>query len=127
LADAEYHMSIYLSREIRRRFEELKEDRNGKSAGNSEFVRNLQHRLGMGLDQMITVLNDLEESLDAQDSESILKQEPLIDALVDFLDREIDTAERSRSPKPHGIRIQELKAWRESTSRLAQLLCQSIE
>ncbi len=127
MGDADYHMALYLCREIRRRLEELREERNAKAPGKREFAHDLELHLGMGLEQMIVNLKELEESLDAQDSESILEREPLIDSLVDFLDRTVDVAERSGSSRPHGMRIQELKAWRESTGRLAQILCQSIE
>jgi hypothetical protein len=127
LGETDYHMALCLSRDIRGHLEELKEKRDEKVPIKCDFARDIEKYLSMKLEQMIVTLKELEASIDAHDPESILEHEPLIDALVDFLDQLIDAAERSHLSRPHGMRMQELMAWRESTSKLAQLLCQSIE
>jgi hypothetical protein len=124
LAETDFYTALYLCREIRRHLEELSEEREDKMPEKNEIIRGLEGYLGMKLEYTIAALRGLEKSIETQDSASMQEYETLIDALVDFLDRQIDAIERSMPARPRGMPMQRLKAMEQSAGKLAQLLCQ---
>jgi hypothetical protein len=124
LDKTDFHTALYLSREIREGLEELSEEPDKGVPGKDPVVHYLEGQASMTLPQIVADLEFLETSIEAQDVDSMLKQETLIDGLVDALDHLIQAAERGEITGLRGGRIQRLKAWRESAGKLAQLLCQ---
>jgi len=124
LGETDFHMALYLCREIKGHLEELDEEHGGKEPAKNTITQDLEGYLGMTLKQTIADLKSLEKSIEAQDAVSMLGFEDLIDALVDYLDRLIGATGRSEVAGPKGVRMHRLKACRESAGKLAQLLCQ---
>ena len=122
--ETDFHMALYLCRDVKRHLEELDEEHEGREPGKITIAQDLEGHLGMTLKQTIADLKGLEKSIEAQDAVSMLGFEDLIDALVDFLDHLIDTTGRIGEAGPRGMRMHKLKACRESAGKLAQLLCQ---
>ena len=124
MGDTDFHMALYLCREVKRHLEELDEEHEGRKPAKNTFAQDLEGYLGMKLKQMITDLKGLELSIEARDPESMLVFEDSIDSLADYLDHLIDATEKNQVTGFRGGQISELKTWRESTGKLAQLLCQ---
>jgi hypothetical protein len=124
LDKTDFHTALYLSREIRMGLEELSEERDKGVTGKDSVVHDLEGRVAMTLPQIVADFESLETSIEAQDVESMLEHETLIDGLVDALDRSIEAVDRGEITGIRGGWMQRLKAWRESAGKLAQLLCQ---
>ena len=124
MGETDFHMALYLCREIKGHLEELDEEHEGKELAKNSIAQDLEGYLGMTLKQTIADLKSLEKSIEAQDAMSMLGFEDLIDALVDYLDRLIGATGRSEVAGPKGVRMLRLMACRESAGKLAQLLCQ---
>lgn len=121
----DFHTALYHCREIEKHFEEMNEEPKDTTHGKSPIILECQKRLCMDSAQILAALRELDKSIEVQDDDSILRFEDLIDALVDYFDCLIVASERSDVATHQGTRIRKLKAWRESTGRLAQMLCQS--
>jgi hypothetical protein len=117
-------MALYLCREILGHLEKLNAEKEEGVPGRNASVQDLEGHLYGTLDQIISDLKGLELSIEARDPESMLVYEDSIDSLVDYLDHLIDATERNQVTGLRGYRTSELKTWRESTGKLAQLLCQ---
>lgn len=124
MGETDFHMALYLCREIIRHLEMLNDEREGGAPVKSAIVQDLERHLCMNLEQVIAALKDLETSIEAQDAGSMLGFGDLIDNLVDYLDHLIDVAERSEPTGLRNVQLKRLKAWRGSSGKLAQLLCQ---
>jgi hypothetical protein len=121
----DFHTALYHCREIEKHFEEMNEEPKNTTHRKSPITRECQERLCMDSAQILAALKELDKSIEVQDDDAILRFEDLIDALVDYFDCLIIASESSDVAKQQGTRIRKLKALRESTGKLAQLLCQS--
>ena len=117
-------MALYLCREVKRHLEELDEEHEGREPAKNTIAQDFEGHLGMTSKQMITDLKCLEKSIEAHDPLSMLVFEDSIDTLIDYLNHLIESAERNDLTGLRGDRMLKLKSWRESTGKLAQLLCQ---
>ena len=121
----DFHTALYHCREIEKHFEELSEGAKAMVPKKCVIVLDQEVRYCMDSDQILVALRELETSIEAQDAESMLRFEDMVDALVDCFDRLITDSEKSGVTGQRGTR--KLRAQRESTGKLAQLLCQSSE
>ena len=120
----DFHMALYLCREILRHLEKLHEQKEQRGPGKRASFQDLEGHLRTTLEQIIIDLKGLETSIEARDPTSMREFEDSVDSLADYLDHLIDATERNQVPSIRGDRMLELKTWRESTGKLAQLLCQ---
>jgi hypothetical protein len=121
----DFHTALYHCREIEKHFEELNDEPKEKAHRKSLNTLTCEEHLCMEPEQIQASLRELERSIEARDDDKILGFEDMIDGLVDYFDCLIIASERNDSAKQLETRIKKLKAWRESTGKLAQLLCQS--
>lgn len=121
--ETDYHMALYLCREMIMYLEELREVQETDPPGMIRLVKDQAH-LSMTSDQMMSALKGLQSSIEVQDVESMLKYEDLIDELVDYFGQLIDRVEIIEKNRRGDSWLLKLKAWRESAGKLAQLLCQ---
>lgn len=122
----DFHTALYHCREIEKHFEELNEAPKDKAHRKNIITLGCEECISIDSEQILESLRELERSIEVHDADAILGFEDLVDALVDYFDRLIIAYEKNDA-KLHDTRIMKLKAWRESTGRLAQLICQSSD